>query len=233
MARLRHSPTTHGKLPSQSHCNKCGGIRTHVVLNEHQTEWDDEVAEGQSVGGWDKYYVLQCAGCSSIHFRHDSSFSEDTDASGYPNIRVEFFPPAYARRRPAWLNGFDGPFWHGEHPVGVTLEEVYVALQNSLPKLAAMGIRALVEHIMIEKVGDRGTFRANIDAFFEAGHLAQVERDVFQNTLLEVGHATIHRAYTAPADDLEVLMDIVEQIVFNLYVRPERIAEMAKIPGRK
>jgi hypothetical protein len=191
------------------------------------------MAPGHTIDGWDKYYVVQCAGCGAIHFRHDSYFSQDYDASDEPIVRVEFFPPAYARRRPEWLSSFDGPFWAGDHPVGVTLNEIYVALQNSLPKLAAMGIRALVEHVMIDKVRDHGSFKANIEAFFAAGYLASAERDVFQNALLEVGHATMHRAYTPPAEDLELLMDLVEQIVFNLYVRPARIAGMTQIPARK
>lgn len=77
MAPLRQPPRTNGRLPSESHCNRCGGVRTHNVLNEHQTEWDEEVHQGQYIGGWDRYYVVQCAGCGSIHFRHDSTFSGD------------------------------------------------------------------------------------------------------------------------------------------------------------
>ncbi|SHL40013.1 hypothetical protein SAMN05216428_102279 [Nitrosospira sp. Nsp11] len=38
------------------------------------------------------------------------------------------------------------------------LNEIYVALQNNLPRLATMGVRALLEKIMISKVGDQGTF---------------------------------------------------------------------------
>jgi hypothetical protein len=36
------------------------------------------------------------------------------------------------------------------------LEEIYIATQNNLPRLAIMGIRALLEHIMIDKVTDQG-----------------------------------------------------------------------------
>jgi hypothetical protein len=77
------------------------------------------------------------------------------------------------------------------------LTEVYKALRNGMPRVAAMGVRAILETIMVEKIGDRGTFKANIDAFQAAGHIGQMQRTLV-NSVLDVGGATIHRGY-APA----------------------------------
>jgi hypothetical protein len=38
------------------------------------------------------------------------------------------------------------------------LKEIYRATENALPRLAVMGIRALLEKIMVLKVGDHGNF---------------------------------------------------------------------------
>jgi hypothetical protein len=43
------------------------------------------------------------------------------------------------------------------------LTEIYAAVNGGQHRLAAMGIRALLERVMINKVGDQGTFRGNLD----------------------------------------------------------------------
>jgi hypothetical protein len=39
------------------------------------------------------------------------------------------------------------------------LNEIYIALQNDCPSLAAMGVRSLLEKVMIAKAGDPRQFR--------------------------------------------------------------------------
>lgn len=224
----------HWSPPERSYCNNCRGHRTHNILHAHETRWRDEQGEGHVVWGEDAYYLVQCAGCNRIHMRHDSRHSEDEDNEGQAIRRVEYSPPAYARRRPDWLTDYRGPFAFREHPVGELLEEVYVALQNGLPRVAAMGIRAALEHLMIEAIGsDKGSFGANADAFFELGLVAANDKDLFKKVLIEVGNAAIHRAHKPTGRDLEIVMDVVEQIVHATYVRPLRLASLSPIAPRK
>ena len=52
--------------------------------------------------------------------------------------------------------------------------EIYSAAQNDLRALAAMGLRAPIEHIMIEKIGDIGSFETKINAFTAAVYVPAV-----------------------------------------------------------
>jgi hypothetical protein len=52
------------------------------------------------------------------------------------------------------------------------MEEIYTAVQAGSRRLSAMGIRALLETVMIQKVGDKGSFKANVDALLEAGYVS-------------------------------------------------------------
>jgi hypothetical protein len=45
------------------------------------------------------------------------------------------------------------------------VQEVYRAVDGGQHRLAAMGIRALLEQVMIMKVGDVPTFNAKLDEF--------------------------------------------------------------------
>jgi len=45
------------------------------------------------------------------------------------------------------------------------LAEVYTAFQANARRLATMGVRAVLEAVMIDKVRDNGSFAKNLDAF--------------------------------------------------------------------
>ena len=57
-----------------------------------------------------------------------------------------------------------------------------------------MGIRALLEQVMIAKVGDIRGFNKKLDAFQEAGFISSLQRDAMRATL-DVGDAAMHRAF--------------------------------------
>jgi hypothetical protein len=77
------------------------------------------------------------------------------------------------------------------------MHEVYIALQNSSRSLCAMGIRATLECAMIDKIGDHGKFITNLDEFEKAGYLSVRQRTAL-DTIVNAGHAAIHRGSEPP-----------------------------------
>lgn len=207
---------------SKAHCNACGGERNHSVLHSEKTSWD---AKEDGICGADLYEMLRCNGCENITFRRTSWSSEDPEAT------ERYFPPSIFRQKPRWIN----ELWRlpsSERFVHELLMEVYSALQNSQPRLAAMGIRSLLEQIMIAKVGDQRTFKANLAEFEAKGFVSPIQRQRL-DTILETGHATIHRAFKPSEEDLVTLMDITESIVEIVYVHESKVAALRKrVPGR-
>lgn len=107
------------------------------------------------------------------------------------------------------------------------LDEIYVAMQNNLSSLAAMGIRALIEHIMIEKVGDNRSFEANLKKFREGGFISELQTSSLKQ-LIEAGHAAMHRGYTPTQDELSPLIDIIESIIESIYFNEHRAKRIEK-----
>src|SRR5207244_8739274 len=107
-----------------------------------------------------------------------------------------YYQPALIRREPSWLSSVDD-----SHYVSRLLREVYIALQNDCCSIAAMGIRSLLERLMIEKVEEQASFRANLDAFEKAGYVGQQHREIIETTL-DFGHATTHRNYNPTRKDV-------------------------------
>jgi hypothetical protein len=112
------------------------------------------------------------------------------------------------------------------------MSEVYTAVQNDSRRLAAMGIRAALESVMIEKVGDQRSFNANVDALQKAGYLS-LRQALSLNSILEAGHAAIHRGWEPTNHDIVTLLDIAENIIEVVYLHEHRVRDLDKnVPKR-
>jgi len=148
-------------------------------------------------------------------------------------VNVVYYPPAISRKEPEWLDSADGPFFlEFDSTIRKLLKEIYTALHNDSRALAVMGICALIEHIMIEQVGDQGGVGSNVDRFIAGGYIAPKSEALFREHLIESGHAAMHRAYFPKPSDISALLDITESLIETIYVHPHR-AKGQEIPPRK
>ncbi|KGH02963.1 DUF4145 domain-containing protein [Comamonas thiooxydans] len=202
----------------KAHCNVCGGDRNHDVLHSELTTWEDR---NQGVFGGDRYETLKCCGCEAIKLRHVSSFSEDDTVS------VTYFPPAVFRRHPEWFEDLCNEIPPGNEFVVSLLNEIYVALHNNLTSLATMGVRALLEKVMISQIGDQGSFFSHVKKFEELGHLSKLQRARL-DVILDAGHAAMHRIYSPNSSDVITLLDIAENIIESVFVHDHRVEKLKK-----
>lgn len=207
------------------HCNRCGPKTNHIVLFEERTSWSHEE---YPIWGSDRYELLKCAGCDSIKLRHTTIFSEDDPE----HPEVKYFPPASFRAEPDWLSELAHAKDKEGRAIQQLLKEVYSAVHNDLRGLAAMGVRALLEHVMVSAGGDQGTFVKNLQAFEVNGHVSKTQRNRLE-TILEAGHASIHRGFTPSTADVKTLVDIAESIVVSVFIHGEKVDSLKKrIPKR-
>ena len=213
---------------TKAHCNTCAGERNHIVVNAHRVEVDDETL-GEH--GFDSYDLLKCAGCERITFRHTHESSYEPDEKGEIVPTVSYYPPAMFRRRPKWLLALRLRSSHSFIPP--LLDEIYTALHNDCLSIAAMGVRALLERVMIDRVGDHQSFIANLSEFQKQGFIGARQREALDATL-DFGHAAIHRNYAPSKHDLRHALDITEHIIEGVYASDARAAALKKnTPPRK
>jgi len=113
------------------------------------------------------------------------------------------------------------------------MDEIYTAVQNGCHRLAAMGVGALLESVITQKIGDKGTFKGNVDALLEAGYVS-VRQALTIQSILDAGHASIHRGWEPTNQDVNTLLDIVESIVETVYLHEDLVRELdKKVPKRK
>lgn len=216
-------------------------LRSHEVFHSAEVEHDpvsDETQEDK-----DTYEIIQCAGCGRVSFAHSTpypGFGADDDAE-WARIPydVSYYPSPTSREKPQWLK-LDEGFFHfsGVTRAGVPsdlaamLAEVYEALWGGQHRLALMGVRALLEQVMILKVGDQGSFARNLEVFCERGFVSRVEKDAM-NAVLDAGHASMHRMYKPTELDLNTALDIAEGIFAAIYVHENAARELSgRVPRR-
>ena len=110
--------------------------------------------------------------------------------------------------------------------------EIYAAVDGGQHRLAAMGIRALLEQVMIMKVGDIGGFDKKLDAFEQAGLISPVQHDAMRTTL-DVGDAAMHRGFIPSRDQLNTCLDIVEGVMSVIYLHLKEADEIKKAVPRR
>lgn len=217
----------------RAHCNRCLGPRQHDVLHE-EVRRDKELTDSAiDIVGAETFRMLKCCGCRNISLQETSWSVEDCDANGKPHQYVTSYPPEISRAEPSWTIDLA---WFGSNSdeyIAKLLREIYSAMHNDSRRLVVMGIRALLEHIMVSAVGDKESFKNNLDAYQHAGFLSPKQREIIE-PILEAGHATIHRGYDPSADDVRTVMDIAEGLIETTVVHPKKASALKKrVPKRK
>jgi len=220
------------KLKAQ--CNKCLGETNHLLLYKEDQPWEEEVHQGSVIYGSETFNMLKCSGCDSVKLMHESWFSEICHENGNPMVDINYYPPAISKAEPKWLLHLGGIIPSEQKQYIIELfQEIYSALHNDSRRLAVMGIRALLEHLMIAEVTDKGTFNKNLNAFQAEGYLSKKQREIIE-AILEAGHAAIHRGYHPSSEDVLTVVEITERLVEAIYIHPDKANKLKeRVPKRE
>ncbi len=181
-------------------CNQCGHKTRHDEVHSHEYNVHDEVSDRSMIVTWT---LRKCCGCGEIHALHCVRHVD------FPQAEVRYYPSREMRRLPKWSETLPD---HGR----TLLEEVYSAMHNGNLCLATMGARALMDLAFLTSVGDRGNFKAKLDAMINGGFLAPNDRDVIE-AALDTGNAASHRGHKPDARQFEMVMDIVEHLLEDVF----------------
>jgi Domain of unknown function (DUF4145) len=212
---------------TQAHCNHCGGSRWHEVLYAHKEH------SGSVEPALVSYEFLRCCGCKTVKLRRTDIDSANAEAGKKVAPTITYYPPARVRPEPPWFTDlFESTIFEDSYAVYRLLHEVYVALQNGAHSLAVMGIRAVVETVMIQSIGDSGSFKENLRKLKAKGLISELD-DQHLGEVLEVGHAAIHRAHEPSVASVVGALDIAETLVKRLYLDPTTIRGLQQSTPRR
>jgi hypothetical protein len=200
------------------HCNECRQSTDHRLLKTA-----NDSGETRQEDWWNVTFdMLECCGCKDVVLRRTFVFVADE-----PDIR--YFPPLVSRHSPSWR--YELP-----QKIAAVLDEVYRSLDADTRSLPMMGARALVDMLIVEKVGDVGSFKQKLEKLATDGFIGAVQLDVL-DAALDAGHAAAHRGHTPSFEQVNAVMDIVENLLKAVYVLPDMAKKLKKTtparPSRK
>jgi hypothetical protein len=199
--------------PIKAPCSQCVATTTHKVLHS-VSRHDTSISN-------DWYGLIECAGCGKISMAHQAVWTTNGDVTN------TYYPAPMSRKLPIWA------VMLGERGIiGELLEEVHKAAQGDMRRLAAMGIRSLLEHVMISKVGDQGSFATHLDAFQRGGYISLIQKDALR-AILDAGDAATHRSFLPSMEEINTALDVVEGVLAAIYDHMERAKQLAnRVPPR-
>jgi hypothetical protein len=114
----------------------------------------------------------------------------------------------------------------------ILLGEIYRALDADNRALPMMGARALVDMVMVDKVGDVGEFGTKLKRLREEGFISSKNQEIL-DIALDAGSAAAHRGFAPKESDVHVVMDIVENLLQSVYVFDKTAREIKKATPRR
>jgi Domain of unknown function (DUF4145) len=113
------------------------------------------------------------------------------------------------------------PDWFPElpEPPRELLGEIYAGLNMNLRALCAMGVRAVIDIVCVELVGDQGTFETKLRLIQGKGSISEAERLIL-SAAIDAGSASAHRGHVPSPEDITTLIDITERLLHGHYILP-------------
>jgi hypothetical protein len=187
-------------------CNSCRRLTFHLIVHSHsQSGTEDEVPLS-----WENaYQILECQGCHNVTYRTREWCSEWADETG-SNYNYIYYPPLVAREKPSW-------FKHLPKPLYAVLFEVYISLHAGIRYLSSVGARTALDVLIVDTIGDVGTFAQKLAKLETDGHITAPERALIE-AVTETGNASAHRGFAPDEQSLNSVMDILESIIYKFYI---------------
>lgn len=216
-------------------CPTCRAARKSFVRGKRLKSWHDD---NHPIYGSDTYFILECCGCETTFFRHDSHFSEEDDY-GYhpqtgesvvvPTIRTTYWPPMERRSRPEWLHFAE----HRDAVLGSLIQQLYIALDSGLTVLAAIGVRTAFDRAtFVLGVDPNEPFEKKLKTLLHGGWIGETEKDILA-ALIDAGNAAAHRGWSPAGHQLDTMMAVLEAFLHRHFVlRDGASALQANTPKR-
>jgi len=207
------------RIPERLFCNGCHKDTLHDLLKEvsDTVETDVDIGGGQLYTVWEEttHQMFQCRGCKSVVLRCTWNYSE------YDAKDVRYFPPPVARLKPKWFDELPSELQQ-------LLSEIYRSLDADTRTLPMMGARAVLDRVIVDTIGDVGSFEQKLKKLEAERHISAKGREIL-DAALDAGNAAVHRSYAPTVKHVHSVMDIVENLVHSTYVLEGVAKEIKKV----
>ncbi len=123
-------------------------------------------------------------------------------------------------------NGIPGWYKNIDDTKKALISEISIALDNDLSALPTIGLRTLIETVMVDKVGNEGGFAKKLLKFQKAGHITTTHAQLLE-IVLDAGSAAIHRAHFPNKEDIKTCVEVVEYLMQGIYILDPKVRKLS------
>jgi hypothetical protein len=162
--------------------------------------------------------IVDCSGCNtpSFRLRSWSEFDDyrDFDTGEFPlhKENVTRFPVTETYMPHQWMPRL--PYEERR-----LMQWVYDAVNSRSLTLAAIGLRMVIERVIVTRVGERENegLKGKLGRFVVEGFAGTRETEVLY-AVIDAGSAAAHRGYAPSGVDMDTMIRVVESLLQRLYV---------------
>jgi len=221
----------------EAHCPKCDGVRFCQMHGAIYQSWLYEDRQGNSANGGVNHSLLRCKGCETVFYETSSWNSEDID-QWYDNMGQEqaehpkekvTYPKPESKTKPVWFDAIykiDGQL----HEI---LKEMYIAHDNDLPILTAIGLRTALDRATeVLGIDPAITFGEKLDALENGGWIGESEKLIL-GVVTDAGGAAAHRGWEPSNDEVGQLISVIELFLQKAFIVGQKaLAIKENIPAK-
>lgn len=206
------------------YCSVCGHVTHHNVLGEKGVS-----ADSNDDFWWHQTYrIVQCCGCDHVSFNLESvdeSMVRYDDIDGSEVLYSEYtsYPVAEGNIKPIEFT------WNFPKTIYSIYYETLTALNEKCYFLAGAGFRMIIEAICKDKQIKFKNLEAQINGLRKQGIISEADRDRL-HTIRFVGNDSVHVTKSPTKEDLNLVLEIINGILFNLYVIEDKIKDKLEKP---
>jgi len=208
------------KIPDLSRtfvCNRCGRKSFHWPISSGEVRKEPIKRRGGEYR-YQTFDVMECRDCKSLTLCIDTKIHPGGGDS-YIH-KTEYYPPRLTRERPIWLKTIDPQ-------LKKLLEEIYEALDCSLFFIASTGIRTVIDRLIVEKIGDVGSYKNKVIALEKKGIIDSEEKEMLF-AVIDAGSASAHRGFSPTKKIITQMTDIMEKMLHRIYIESKDKASLLK-----
>lgn len=209
------------RFPSKEMCKKCQCETWHKILNQVIERESDEES-----GIWtvETSYTLQCLGCDNVCLLTEFVCSEDGDPqTGELEVQKNIYPIPYKNDR----EPID-KIYHAPKDVALVYGETIKAMNSAMTILTAIGIRSTIEAIAIDQNITVWGIEAKIKKMVKL-NIITPDGSKLLMLVKDIGNKAAHKIKKHHHDDLSLCIDIVEDVIKNLYILPKEAENVREI----
>jgi hypothetical protein len=200
-------------------------------MGQHTVKYNEDI------WGSIDYRILKCAGCNTVYFQSEEVCSEgeledrliDGEYRTVLKPVITHFPIPVTRKKPEWSDRL----WRIDSQLRSLFDDLYIAIDNSLNVLAAIGIRTTFDRASeLLGVDPAKPFVKKLEELTQKGIIGGKEHEIL-DTLTDAGNAAAHRGWRPDTQELDTLMAVLETFIHRAFILGDATKDLrSRVPAR-